>query len=256
MTEIDRQVRLDASPSDVAAALATSPWRSAMRIEPAGAGSRVVISARAEPDELARAVENMALDEVCRLRSALSDPPPRTAPLGEGSWRRTVQALEMRVAIDATPAMVWAALADVGNVERWNPGVGSARVTSDRSHGVGVTRECVLSPMGTVQERIIAWTDGRLMTVEIYESKRVPAIRRALATIDLGLLHHGATQVRCRLEYEVGLGPLDRGLNGTLLRRLFTRTLIGMLAGLKHHVETGEHVSGLRSLPVTEVSAA
>ena len=96
MTEIDRQVRLDASPSDVAAALATSPWRSAMRIEPAGAGSRVVISARAEPDELARAVENMALDEVCRLRSALSDPPPRTAPLGEGSWRRTVQALEMQ----------------------------------------------------------------------------------------------------------------------------------------------------------------
>ena len=77
MADINRQIRLDASPSDVAAALATSPWRSAMRIEPAGAGSRVVISATAEPEELARAVETMALDEVCRLRSALADPTPR-----------------------------------------------------------------------------------------------------------------------------------------------------------------------------------
>lgn len=255
MIEINRQVRLDASPSDVAAALATSPWRSAMRIEPAGAGSRVLISAHAEPEELARAVENMALDEVCRLRSALSAPAPRTAPLGAGTWRRAVHGLEMRVDVAATPASVWAALADVGNVEAWNPGIASARLTSETDQGVGVTRECVLSPMGTVQERITAWIDGRLMTVEIYERKRMPAIRRALATIEL-VAGDGGTRVSCRLDYEVGLGPVGRGLNASVLRRMFTRSLIGMLAGLKHHVETGELVAGADSLPVGEVRAA
>lgn len=255
MAEINRQVRLDASPSDVAAALATSPWRSAMRIEPAGAGSRVVISALAEPEELARAVENMALDEVCRLRSALSDPAPRTAPLGPRTWRRTVQRLEMRVFIDAPTSDVWAALADVGNVEAWNPGIESARVTSETDRGIGATRECVLSPMGTVQERITAWIDERLITVEIYERKRMPAIRRALATIELTTADRG-THVACRLDYEVGLGPVGRGLNGTMLRRMFTRSLVGTLAGLKHHVETGEPVTGVRSLPLAEVRAA
>ena len=255
MTEISRQVRLDASPSDVAAALAASPWRSAIRIEPAGAGSRVVISARAEPEELARAVENMALDEVCRLRSALSDPTPRTAPLGPGSWKRTVQAIELRVAVDAAPSTVWAALADVGNVAAWNPGITSARVTSEADRGVGATRECVLSPMGTVQERITAWIDERLITVEIYERKRMPAIRRALATIELAAAN-GGTSVTCRLDYEVGLGPVGRGLNASMLRRMFGRSLTGMLAGLKHHVETGEDVAGVRRLPIREVSAA
>lgn len=255
MTDINRQIRLDASPSDVAAALATSPWRSAMRIEPAGAGSRVVISATAEPEELARAVENMALDEVCRLRGALTDPAPRTAPLGSTTWRRTVQTLEMAVTIDAPTATVWPALADVGNVEAWNPGIASARLTSDTEQGVGATRECVLSPMGTVQERVTAWMHERLITVEIYERKRLPAVRRAMATIELEA-DAARTSVRCRLDYEVGLGPVGRSLNASLLRRMFATSLVGMLAGLKHHVETGETVAGIEGLPVTHVRAA
>ncbi|MEM7286167.1 MAG: SRPBCC family protein [Actinomycetota bacterium] len=255
MAEINRQVRLDASPSDVAAALATSPWRSAMRIEPAGAGSRVVISAAADPEELARAVENMALDEVCRLRSALADPAPRAAPLGTSSWARTVRTIEMRVDVDAPTPAVWTALADVGNVETWNPGISSARLTSPERRGVGVTRECVLSPMGTVQERITAWTDERLMTVEMYERKRLPAIRRALATIEL--TPDGArTAVGCHMMYEVGLGPIGRGLNAAMLHRMFRRSLLGMLAGLKHHVETGEAVLDATVLPFAEVRAA
>ena len=255
MTDINRQIRLDASPSDVAAALATSPWRSAMRIEPAGAGSRVVISATAEPEELARAVENMALDEVCRLRSALTDPAPRTAPLGSTTWRRTVQTLDMVVTVDAPRSAVWSALADVGNVEAWNPGVSSARLTSETEQGVGATRECVLSPMGTVQERVTAWLHERLVTVEIYERKRLPAVRRAMATIELDS-GAGQTTVRCRLDYEVGLGPAGRSLNASLLRRMFSRSLVGMLAGLKHHVETGETVDEVDALPVTHVRAA
>ncbi len=255
MTEINRQIRLDASPSEVAAGLAASPWRSAMRIEPAGAGSRVVINATAEPEELARAVEHMALDEVCRLRSALTEPAPRAAPRGVDGRRWTPQFLEMEVTVDAPTARVWAAVADVGNVEAWNPGIASATLTSDAREGVGATRECVLSPMGTVQERVTAWMHERLITVEIYERKRLPAIRRAAATIELTPVGT-RTVVRCRLDYAVGLGPAGRGLHASFLRRMFDRSLVGMLAGLKHHVETGEPVAGVEALPLGEVRAA
>ena len=93
------------------------------------------------------------------------------------------------------------------------------------------------------------------MTVEIYERKRLPAMRRALATIEL-TPDGSRTLVTCTLDYEVGLGPLGRSLNAALLHRMFARSLVGMLAGLKHHVETGEEVAATTSLPVSEVSAA
>ncbi len=69
--EIDRQVCIDAAPIRVGVALAHSTWRSAMRIEPAGAGCRVLISAAATPDGVAQTIEALALAEVCAARSRL-----------------------------------------------------------------------------------------------------------------------------------------------------------------------------------------
>ncbi len=253
MTEIHRQVRLDATPRDVAAALATSPWRSAMAIEPDGAGSRVVIRAEAEPAELARVIENLALDEVCRLRAA----PDPAAPAFVSSRRRhgTVVQLERSVSIDAPVRAVWAAISDAGNVDAWTPTVRQAEVTSESTVGVGTTRECRLVPVGVVQERVTAWVEERLLTVEIYEQRGLPAMRHGAAMIELE--PDGArTTVRCRVAYEIGLGPLGAALNRAGFRRLFTRSLVGLLAGLKLHVETGERIETTTPLPTAAVRAA
>lgn len=274
--EIERQVRLDAAPMRVAAALAASPWRSAMRIEPAGAGSRVLIAAEVVPDGLAHSVEALALAEVCDLRSQLAQPVPSAAPDPRNSLshspnqtrrrasprtatpnprRTTMTTIDLSITIDAPADDVWKELADFGAVSVWNPNVKQSRLTSEAGEGTGISRECVLAPMGTVQERVTEWTEGRLMGIEIYDHKNLPALRSAFATIELEPLG-SATAVRVQMDYTVGLGFVGAGMNAMGMKRLFTKSLGGLLAGLKHRVETGEAVDGKTSLDLAAVQHA
>jgi hypothetical protein len=158
------------------------------------------------------------------------------------------------VTINATAAEIWPALADFGGIAAWNPNVKASKLTSDHQLGEGVTRQCQLIPMGTVQERVTEWTEGRMMTIDIYEFQNVPAMRSSTAVIEL-VPNGPITTVNMSLTYEVGLGPIGAGMNAMGMRRQFEKAVTGVLAGLKHHVETGHDVDRKTALPLTAVSA-
>ncbi len=65
---IDRLIPVDAPPVTVAAALDELPWSDAVRVEPAGSGCRMVVTARISPRGLVAEVERLLVDELCRLR--------------------------------------------------------------------------------------------------------------------------------------------------------------------------------------------
>ena len=163
--------------------------------------------------------------------------------------------LNLSITIDASTEKVWKVLADFGGVATWNPSVKQSRLTSSSIEGAGVSRECVLAPMGTVQERVTEWTDGRLMVIEVYDHKNLPGLRSAVATIELES-QGPTTLVHCRMDYAVGLGVVGAGMNAMGMRRVFTKSLGGLLAGLKHHVETGERVDGKTRLDLGAVRPA
>ena len=163
--------------------------------------------------------------------------------------------LNLSITIDAPAEEVWEALADFGGVAIWNPSVKQSRLTSSVTEGTGLSRECVLAPMGTVQERVTQWTDGRLMAIEIFDHKNLPGLRSAVATIEL-VPQGPTTLVQCQMDYAVGLGFVGAGMNAMGMRRLFTKSLGGLLAGLKHHVETGEPVDGKTRLDLDAVHRA
>ena len=50
--------------------------------------------------------------------------------------------------IAAPVEMVWAALADIGSIADWNPGVVASHTTSDQAEGLGATRYCDLGRAG------------------------------------------------------------------------------------------------------------
>ncbi len=162
--------------------------------------------------------------------------------------------IQRSVTIDAKPHEVWPALADFGGIVTWNPGVKASKLTSTETEGTGISRECKLAPMGTVQERVIEWVEDQLLSVEIIEFKNVPAMRSAVATFELEPSGE-QTKVTLRMDYSVGLGPLGAGMNTMMLKRQFGITCSQMLAGLKVHVETGEPVDKNTKLPVKAVSA-
>lgn len=163
--------------------------------------------------------------------------------------------INLSTTINATPEQVWPLLADFGGVAAWNPSVKTSRLTSSQSVGEGITRECTLSPMGTVQERVTAWEDQRLMGIEIFEFKNVPGMRGGAAIFEL-VPQAGRTVVNVTFDYTVGLGLVGAGMNSMGMRRKFIKSMKGLLAGLKHHVETGEAIDGFKGLPVDEVAVA
>lgn len=159
------------------------------------------------------------------------------------------------VTIDAPSEQVWPALADFGGIATWNPNVKASRLTSTQETGAGITRECRLVPVGTVQERVTEWVDGQTMSVEIFEFKNVPAMRSAVAVFNLDA-RGPETVVQMQLSYEVGLGALGAGMNSMMMKRQFSKAATGLLAGLKHHIETGAPVDRTSTLPTAAVTAA
>ncbi len=162
--------------------------------------------------------------------------------------------IERHVIIEAPAGQVWPALADFGGISAWNPNVRTSRLLSAKEQGPGTTRECQLTPLGTVKEQVSEWIEGRMLTIEIVEFKNVPAMRSAVAVIELVPLE-AQTEVRMRMDYEVGLGPVGAGMNSVMMKRQFGRAVTTLLAGLKHHVETGQLIGGNRDVPKPAVAA-
>ena len=73
MSTIEREVFIKASPADVGATLATSPWSSAFAVSPEGAGTRVRIRASAAPPPVAAALEEAMLAVVCTAKRQFED---------------------------------------------------------------------------------------------------------------------------------------------------------------------------------------
>lgn len=163
--------------------------------------------------------------------------------------------INREVTVDAPVERVWAALADFGNIATWNPNVKKSVLTSNQAQGEGITRECQLVPMGTVQEEVTGWVEGESMTINISEFKNVPAMRAGGAEFHIRA-RGDQTDVHLELSYEVGLGAVGAGMNSMMLKRQFAKAATGLLAGLKHHVETGDSVERSTKIPTKAVLAA
>ena len=94
--------------------------------------------------------------------------------------------------------------------------------------------------MGKVEERIIGWKDGEELTIEIYESKSVPFLGEGKFILKE---EGGKTNVTMSLTYSMKGGFLG-SLMGVFMKGRISKAMEGTLKGLKHHVETGEIVTG------------
>lgn len=131
-----------------------------------------------------------------------------------------------------SPEEVWSVLVDTPRWSAWFPGVSSSRATSDPSTGIGATREVVLRGGGRVQERFIAWDEGRLWAftaVEITPRTFRRLVERATLTEE----GPGRTRVDYRMAFEPapGLRPAV-----PVLRRLIGRSLTKGMRGLADEV--------------------
>ncbi len=141
---------------------------------------------------------------------------------------------ERSTCIKAPVASVWEVLADIGSIADWNPGVVRSYVTGDRAGDVGAARHCDLGGKNYLDEEVVEWEEGRLLTMRVVGSNmpfKTADIRFTLSAKGEG------TAVTVAPAYSLRGGILGRLMDGLVVRRMYIRGMEALLSGLKAHVE-------------------
>ncbi len=134
--------------------------------------------------------------------------------------------------IDAPVERVWEVLDDFGDIQRWSPGVTGSELTSTGPVSEGSTRHCDFAPLGGVNERIDRYDPYRRMTVNLYETFKLP-ISRAMADFMIEP-NDGGTKLTIHYSYTPNL--LGRFLKGTTDKQM-RKGIGGMAKGLQRESE-------------------
>jgi uncharacterized protein YndB with AHSA1/START domain len=120
--------------------------------------------------------------------------------------------------ISAPVANVWEVLDDFGDIHRWSPGVTGSELTSEGPVSQGATRHCDFAPLGGVNERIDLYAPNERLTVNIYETFKLP-ISGAVADFNLAP-REGGTELTLTYSYTLNmLGRLMKGYTDRQMRK-------------------------------------
>jgi hypothetical protein len=126
----------------------------------------------------------------------------------------------------ASPSSVWAVFADFPYLASHWSGLRATSAIGDQTSGVGARRHVELKPMGSMDETVTAWEEGRRIDTENHPSVSVP-FNRAESTLTLEPDDVG-TMVTFDYRYVPRGGPIGR-VSGPLIDKLLTATFTEML---------------------------
>ena len=126
----------------------------------------------------------------------------------------------------ASPGSVWALFADFPNLANHWSGLRATSAIGNQTSGVGACRHVELKPIGTMDETVTAWEEGRRIDTENHPSGSVP-FNRAKTTLTLEPEGEG-TLATFNYRYVPKGGPIGR-CTGPLIDKLLTATFTEML---------------------------
>ncbi len=138
------------------------------------------------------------------------------------------------ITIQAPPLATWQALADIGNIYRWNPGVARSHLTSSQAAGLGATRHCDLGGPNFLDEKVVNWQPEKQLTMRItntnmpFKSADIHFMLRA---------DNGRTIVTVSPEYKLKFGWLGALFDRLYVRNTYRQGMEALLDGLKQYVE-------------------
>jgi hypothetical protein len=129
--------------------------------------------------------------------------------------------------MSASRGSVWALFADFPNLASHWSGLRATRAIGDQTRGVGARRRVELKPIGSMDETVTVWEEGRRIDTQNRPSASVP-FKHAKSTLTLEPDGDG-TLARFGYRYVPKGGPLGR-LTGPLIDKMLTTTFTDMLA--------------------------
>jgi uncharacterized protein YndB with AHSA1/START domain len=137
------------------------------------------------------------------------------------------------ILINAPIAEVWAALADIGTISDWNPGVKASRQTTAGEVGAGSCRRCDLGGRNYLDEEVVSFEPGSNITFRITDTNlpfKTADIRFRLRA------EGGATAVEVSPIYRLKFGVFGKILD-IAVKPAYRKGMRDLLRGLKQHVE-------------------
>jgi uncharacterized protein YndB with AHSA1/START domain len=138
------------------------------------------------------------------------------------------------VCVDAPIEQVWAALADIGAISEWNPGVKESLQTTVGKVAKGACRRCELGGKNYLDEEVVEFEAPFHITFRITDTN----LPFKTADIRFSLKSEGtATVVTVSPLYELKFGAFGRVLDTLLVKGTYRKGMRDLLRGLKKHVE-------------------
>ena len=134
--------------------------------------------------------------------------------------------------INAPVEKVWEVLDNFGDIATWSPGVKSSALTSYGPVAEGTTRHCDFAPMGGVEERIETYAPNERMTINLYETSKLP-ISGAVADFNLAANNDGT---ELTIHYSYTLNRMGRVAKGTTDKQM-RKGMNGLAADLQRESE-------------------
>jgi hypothetical protein len=129
--------------------------------------------------------------------------------------------------MSAITGSVWTLYADFPNLARHWSGLRATRAIGDQTSGVGARRRVELKPIGSMDETVTIWEEGRRIDTQNRPSASVP-FKKAESSLTLEPDDEG-TLATFDYRYVLRGGPLGR-LTGPLIDKMLTSTFNDMLA--------------------------
>ncbi len=142
--------------------------------------------------------------------------------------------------VNSPLARVWDAIADVGTIEDWHPGVERSPVLTDKRTGLGAARRVELYDGSSSVEKVTELVDGHRLTVLMSEHKM--PMNYAAVTFEMEADGDDRTRVTFSIDYTMKYGPVGWLINALVLRRVLNKLFPNVLDGLDHHLQTDEHI--------------
>jgi len=142
--------------------------------------------------------------------------------------------------VNAPIARVWETIADVGTIADWHPGVAKSPVLTGHRTGMGAARRVELYDGGSSVETVTSLKEGHSVSVTMTDHTMPMSV--GIATFAVEADGDERTRVSMTFAYEMKYGPLGWMLNVLMLRGIMVKVTSNTLAGLDHHLLTGEQI--------------
>ena len=140
---------------------------------------------------------------------------------------------EVSININASVEQVWVVLADIGTIDKWNPGVTNSYKTNSKEN-LGASRHCDLKGKSYLKEDVVKWIPNESLTMGITETN----LPFQSADINFTLQSDSdRTRVTVSPVYQLKYGLLGKLLDKMFVHNTYKKGMIALLEGLKNYVE-------------------